>query len=222
MPGFEALTSTVLAKLIEHTLLKPETTATQIGRLCREAVDYGFHAVCINPCYVSLAQKCLLGTEVKICTVIGFPLGANTAGVKVFEAREAVAQGADELDLVLSIGALKSGDDETVAAEIKSVVAAVPVPVKVILETALLTKDEKVKGCILAQNSGASYVKTSTGFSPGGAAVDDVALMRATLGNKMGIKAAGGIRSAEFARQLIAAGASRLGTSAGVAIISEL
>lgn len=210
-----------LAKLIEHTLLKPETTAAEVFRLCQEAIGYDFYAVCINPCYVSTAREYLRSTEVKICTVIGFPLGAATTSVKVFEAREAVAQGAHELDMVLPIGALKAGDDRAVATEIEAIVTAVSVPVKVILETALLTETEKIKGCLLAQNSGASFVKTSTGFGPGGATIEDIALMRATVGKHMGIKASGGIRSANFARQLIAAGASRLGTSAGIAILSE-
>lgn len=210
-----------LAKMIDHTLLKPDATEDDISRLCQEAIEYGFVSVCVNPVWVPFAAELLAGTGVKVCTVVGFPLGANLKDTKAFEARAAVEDGATEVDMVINVGALKSGDHDAVFEDIQSVVEAVgsEVVVKVILETALLTDEEKVTACRLAKDAGAHFVKTSTGFGPGGATEDDVALMRRTVGDEMGVKASGGIRDAETAMRMIAAGASRLGCSASVAII---
>jgi len=215
---------TDIAKLIDHTLLKPEATRDQIVQLCREAREYGFAAVCVNPCYVKLAAELLRGSSVKVCSVVGFPLGATLPEVKAYEARRAIEEGAAEIDMVINIGALKSGDLELVKRDIASVVDvchARGALCKVIIEAALLTDEEKVLACQLAKAAGADYVKTSTGFGPGGATVRDVALMRRTVGPEMGIKAAGGIRSYEAAKSMVEAGATRIGASAGVKIVRE-
>jgi len=208
-----------LANYIDHTILKPEATSRDVERLCSEAAEFKFAAVCINPCYVELAVGLLAGTGVKVATVIGFPLGANLSIVKAFEARHAASQGADEIDMVINVGAVKQGNWEIVLDDIRQVVeGAEGHIVKVIVETALLTEDEKKKVCNLVLNSGAHYIKTSTGFSTGGATVADVELFKAIVGKKIGIKASGGIRSRADAEVMIAAGATRLGTSAGVSI----
>lgn len=208
-------------RYIDHTLLKPESTQTQIDKLIAEAVEHQFASVCVNPTWVSYAAKALKGTEVNVCTVIGFPLGANTSGVKAFETKDAVANGADEIDMVINIGQLKSGQYDAVEADIRAVVeASGDKLVKVIIETCLLTDDEKVKACQLAVAAGADYVKTSTGFSTAGANIADVTLMRKTVGPNIGVKAAGGTRSYADAEAFIKAGATRIGTSAGVAIVN--
>ena len=208
-------------RYIDHTLLKPESTQTQIDKLIAEAVEYQFASVCVNPTWVSYAAKALKGTEVNVCTVIGFPLGANTSSVKAFEAKDAVAKGADEIDMVINIGRLKSGQYDAVEADIRAVVeASGDKLVKVIIETCLLTDGEKVKACQLAVAAGADYVKTSTGFSTAGANIADVTLMRKTVGPNIGVKAAGGTRSYADAEAFIKAGATRIGTSAGVAIVN--
>jgi len=214
----------LLASYIDHTLLKPEATPAQIGQLCQEALTYNFAAVCVNPTNVKQAARLLRGSPVKVCTVIGFPLGANTPEVKDFEAQQALQDGATELDMVLNIGALKSGDDHLVELEIAKVAQTAHEGggiCKVILETVLLTDEEKVKACQLAQKAGADFVKTSTGFGGGGATTQDVALMRQTVGPAMGVKAAGGIRTLADAQHMIEAGATRIGASAGVNIIQE-
>lgn len=210
-----------LAAIIDHTLLKPEATKDQIVKLCEEAMEFGFASVCVNPTYVSLAASLLKDTPVKVCTVVGFPLGASTPLVKAVEARDAIAAGAREVDMVINVGALKSGDDDLVGRDIRAVVEAARgrALVKVILETALLTNDEKVKACLIAKAQGADFVKTSTGFGPGGATVEDVRLMRKVVGADMGVKAAGGIRTLETALAMVEAGASRIGASASVAIV---
>ena len=208
-------------RYIDHTLLKPESTQTQIDKLIAEAVEHQFASVCVNPTWVSYAAKALKGTEVNVCTVIGFPLGANTSSVKAFETKDAVAKGADEIDMVINIGQLKSGQYDAVEADIRAVVeASGDKLVKVIIETCLLTDDEKVKACQLAVTAGADYVKTSTGFSTAGANIADVILMRKTVGPNIGVKAAGGTRSYADAESFIKAGATRIGTSAGVAIVN--
>ena len=215
---------TDIAKIIDHTLLKPEATRDQIVQLCREAREYGFASVCVNPCYVKLAAELLRGSSVKVCSVVGFPLGATLPEVKAYEARRAIEEGATEIDMVINIGALKSGDLELVKRDIASVVDvchAKGALCKVIIEAALLTDEEKVLACQLARAAGADYVKTSTGFGPGGATVQDVALMRRTVGPEMGVKAAGGIRSYEAAKSMVEAGATRIGASAGVKIVQE-
>jgi len=209
--------------LIDHTLLKPDATSSMIESLCREAIENNFYAVCVNPCFVKFAKDLLKGSNVKVATVIGFPLGANTKEVKAFETEDAIKNGADEVDMVINIGALKNKDYDLVKEDIKSVVeAAKGKIVKVIIETCLLTDDEKKKACELALEAGAHFVKTSTGFSSGGATVEDVKLMKSVVGDKMGIKASGGIRDLETARKMIEAGATRLGTSSGVKIAKEL
>lgn len=208
-------------RYIDHTSLKPESTQTQIDKLIAEAVEYQFASVCVNPTWVSYAAKALKGTEVNVCTVIGFPLGANTSSVKAFETKDAVANGADEIDMVINIGQLKSGQYDAVEADIRAVVeASGDKLVKVIIETCLLTDGEKVKACQLAVAAGADYVKTSTGFSTAGANIADVTLMRKTVGPNIGVKAAGGTRSYADAEAFIKAGATRIGTSAGVAIVN--
>lgn len=205
---------------IDHTLLKAQATRSEIECLCQEAKKYQFMSVCVNPYWVAYANELLHDTSVKVCTVIGFPLGANTSSVKAFEAKEAVKTGADEVDMVINVGLVKDGLWDQVQADIKAVVdAAKPVLVKVIIETCLLEHDEIVNSCQAAQQAGADFVKTSTGFSTGGATVDDVALMRQTVGPDMGVKASGGIHTFEEAQALIEAGASRLGASKGVAIV---
>lgn len=210
-----------LNKYIDHTILKPETTQEQVEKILSEAKEYDFASVCVNPTWVSLAAESLKDTDVKVCTVIGFPLGANTSAVKAFETEDAIANGADEIDMVINVGALKAGNDALVLDDIKAVVdASGDKLVKVIIETCLLTDDEKVRACQLSKEAGADYVKTSTGFSSGGATVADVALMRKTVGPDMGVKASGGARSYEDAIAFIEAGASRIGASSGVAIMN--
>lgn len=213
-----------LARMIDHTLLKPEATSDQVAQLCYEARKYGFAAVCVNPTHVALAAQLLRGSPVAVCTVVGFPLGATPPDVKAYEAQLALDQGATEIDMVINIGALKSKDYEMVARDIRAVVRVChahtpPALVKVIIEAALLTDEEKVAACLLAKESGADYVKTSTGFAAGGATVADVALMRRTVGPQMGVKAAGGVRTREEADAMVAAGATRIGASAGVKIV---
>lgn len=206
---------------IDHTLLKPESTQEQIDHLLSEAVEYQFASVCVNPTWVAHCAKTLAGTGVKVCTVVGFPLGANTSSVKAFETKNAIANGADEIDMVINVDQLKSGQYEVVKADIRAVVeASQDKLVKVIIETCLLTNDEKVKACQLAVSAGADFVKTSTGFSAAGATVEDIVLMRETVGPNIGVKAAGGARSYEDAEAFIEAGATRIGTSSGVAIVS--
>ena len=210
-----------LNKFIDHTILKPETTQEQVEKILSEAKEYDFASVCVNPTWVSLAAESLKDSDVKVCTVIGFPLGANTSAVKAFETEDAIANGADEIDMVINVGALKAGNDALVLDDIKAVVdASGDKLVKVIIETCLLTDDEKVRACQLSKEAGADYVKTSTGFSSGGATVADVALMRKTVGPDMGVKASGGARSYEDAIAFIEAGASRIGASSGVAIMN--
>jgi deoxyribose-phosphate aldolase len=212
-----------LARYIDHTLLKPEATPAQIDRLCDEAREYAFAAVCVNPAWVKRAALRLKGSEVKVASVVGFPLGAATAEVKAYEARRALRDGAREIDMVINVGALKGGDYELVERDVAGVSDAcreVGALNKVILEAALLTDEEKVIASRLARAGRAHYVKTSTGFGPGGATVFDVALMREAVGPELGVKAAGGIRSAEDARQMIAAGATRIGASAGVQMVT--
>ncbi|MTB63982.1 deoxyribose-phosphate aldolase [Streptococcus sp. zg-86] len=209
-----------LNKYIDHTLLKPNATKEQILAIIDEAKEYDFASVCVNPTWVALSAKELQGTDVKVCTVIGFPLGANTSAVKAVETKDAIANGADEIDMVINVGALKSQDYDTVLKDIQAVVeASGDKLVKVIIETCLLTDEEKVKACQLSQEAGADFVKTSTGFSTGGATVEDVALMRKTVGSDMGVKASGGARSYEDAKAFIEAGATRIGASSGVAIM---
>ena len=216
-------TRAALAATIDHTLLKADATPEQVAGLCREAREYGFAAVCIHPVYVPLVTGKLNGSRVKVCTVIGFPLGANTSRIKAEEAALAVGQGAQEVDMVINVGALKSGDREFVAADIRQVVeAAGPALVKVIIETCFLTEAEKVLACELAAASGAHFVKTSTGFGTGGATLQDVRLMRRVVGSALKIKASGGIGSAATALAMLDAGADRIGASAGVKIVSEI
>ncbi|HEL2057360.1 TPA: deoxyribose-phosphate aldolase [Streptococcus suis] len=209
-----------LNKFIDHTVLKPETSQAQVEQVLAEAKEYDFASVCINPTWVAFAAKGLKDSDVKVCTVIGFPLGANTPAVKAFETKDAIANGADEIDMVINIGALKDKNYDLVLEDIKAVVeASGDKLVKVIIEACLLTDEEKVKACELSKEAGADFVKTSTGFSTGGATVDDVALMRKTVGPDMGVKASGGARSYEDAIAFIEAGASRIGASSGVAIM---
>lgn len=212
-----------LAKMIDHTILKADASEAKVEEICLEAKEYSFASVCINPCNVVLAAEMLKGTEVKVCTVIGFPLGANTSKVKAFEADEAVKNGAEEVDMVINIGKLKDGDYDYVRNDIKAVVDAVKgrAITKVIIETCLLNDSEKVKVCKLAKEAGADFVKTSTGFSTAGATAGDIKLMRETVGSSMGVKASGGIRSYEDAVSMIEAGASRVGASASVAICEK-
>lgn len=209
-----------IAKYIDHTALKPETTKEQINKLLEEAKEYDFMSVCVNPTWVKYAAEELNGTDVKVCTVIGFPLGANTPEVKVFETKSAIENGAQEVDMVINIGEMKSQNYDAVRDDIKAVVdAANGTLVKVIIETSLLTDDEKVKACELAKEAGADYVKTSTGFSTGGAIVEDIKLMRETVGPEMGVKASGGVHNYEEAMAMIDAGATRIGASSGIAIV---
>lgn len=211
-----------LNKTIDHTILNADATKEAVIKVIDEAKKYEFASVCLEPCWVSLAAERLKDSNVKVCTVIGFPLGANTKTVKAFEAKEAVDNGADEVDMVLNIGALKSGDDALVLEDMKAVrEAAKDAVVKVILETCLLTDDEKKKACALAKEAGLDFVKTSTGFSTAGATVEDVKLMRDAVGDTMGVKASGGIRDTKTAEAMIAAGASRIGASKSIAIIGE-
>ncbi|HLR08725.1 MAG TPA: deoxyribose-phosphate aldolase [Bacillota bacterium] len=212
-----------IAKLIDHTALKPDTTQKQIDKLCQEAKEYGFYSVCINPSWVKEAARQLEGTNVKVCTVIGFPLGAATTNIKALETKDAIENGADEIDMVLNIAKLKDGDVAYVEDDIRSVVQAADgqALVKVIIETCLLSDAEKETACRLAVKAGADFVKTSTGFSTSGATVEDVRLMRRTVGSDVGVKASGGIRDRKTALAMVDAGATRLGASSGVAIISD-
>jgi deoxyribose-phosphate aldolase len=213
-----------IARLIDHTLLKPEATAAQVERLCEEARRYRFATVCINPVFVSLAAERLVGSGVEVCAVAGFPLGATTTETKVSEARRAMADGATEIDMVIHIGALKAGDHDAVRDDIAAVADACHAggaQLKVIIETVLLDDAEKVTACQLAQAAGADFVKTSTGFAGGGATVEDVRLMRQTVGPEMGVKAAGGVRTYADAMAMVEAGATRIGASAGVQIVEQ-
>ncbi|NMM65167.1 deoxyribose-phosphate aldolase [Clostridium sp. P21] len=212
-----------IAGMIDHTLLKPDATKEQILKLTGEAKQYKFASVCVNPTWVKLASDELKGTEVDVCTVIGFPLGANTSETKAFEAKNAIENGATEVDMVINIGELKDKNYAYVEKDIKAVVdsAKGKALVKVIIETCLLTEEEKVRACELSKKAGADFVKTSTGFSKGGATAEDVALMRKTVGKDMGVKASGGIHTKEETMAMIEAGATRIGASAGIAIISE-
>ncbi len=213
-----------IAGLIDHTLLKPDATPAQVDALCDEAIRYRFASVCVNPTFVPQCARRLAGTPVAVCTVIGFPLGATTTKTKVFEATQAAANGAGELDMVIAIGRLKAGELREVAEDIAAVVEAghaAGALVKVIIETALLTDEEKAIACMLAARAGADFVKTSTGFSGGGATAADVALMRRVVGPEVGVKASGGVRTLADAQAMIAAGADRIGASAGVAIVRE-
>ena len=210
-----------IAAMIDHTLLKPEATPEQIEKLCAEATAYHFASVCVNPVYIPLAAKLLQGTGVKVCCVVGFPLGAITPEQKAAEAASCAAMGAEELDMVIHVGAAKAGDWALVQRDIEGVVkAAAGRTVKVILETCLLTDEEKRKACLAAKAAGAHFVKTSTGFSTGGATAADIALMRKTVGPEMGVKASGGIRDYAAAMAMIEAGANRIGASAGIAIVA--
>ncbi|MBL3539433.1 deoxyribose-phosphate aldolase [Aminivibrio sp.] len=217
------MNSKQLASMIDHTLLKPEAGVEDIRRLCAEAREYGFASVCVNGSFVETAVRETKGSGVKVCTVIGFPLGACSSETKAFEAREAVARGAEELDMVVAVGRLRTGDEDYVREDIRKVVDAAGkgAVVKVILETCLLDDEKKILGCRPAEEGGARFVKTSTGFSSGGATAEDVALMRRTVGDRLGVKAAGGIRTRHDAETMIAAGANRIGASASSAICSE-
>lgn len=225
MEGFviqnQDITRKEIASLIDHTLLKPEATQEQIITLCQEAADYQFKTVCVNPSWVETCAKELKETKVGIATVIGFPLGATSTFTKVAETRDVIAQGATEVDMVINIGALKSGDSETVKKDIACVVQAAnnQVIVKVIIETGFLTEDEKKQACQLAKEAGADFVKTSTGFGPGHATPEDIKLMREVVGPELGVKASAGIRDFKTAKNLVSAGASRIGASAGKEIV---
>ncbi len=212
------------AGLIDHTLLKPDATRDDIRKLCEEAARFGFASVCINPWNVPLAAEMLRGTNVKVCTVVGFPLGATLPQVKIHEAEDAIKLGAQEIDMVINIGALKSGQDDVVESDIRGVVEASHrggAICKVILETVILTVDEKVRALLACKRAGADFVKTSTGFSTAGATVEDVALMRAVVGSEIGVKAAGGVRSLEDVKKMVCAGATRIGASASVKIMEQ-
>ncbi len=220
----ETSTARDWAGLIDHTLLKPEATEANIKKLCDEAAEFGFASVCVNPAWVKKASEFLKGSGVPVCTVIGFPLGATLSDVKAYETRRAIFNGAGEVDMVINVGALKSGDDCTVEADIKAVADAAHengVLCKVIIETALLTDNEKVRACIASKNAGADFVKTSTGFASGGATVNDVALMRKTVGSALGVKASGGVKGIDDARAMFEAGATRIGASVGIKIAQE-
>lgn len=211
-----------LSCLIDHTLLSPQARPVEIENLCEEAKRYSFFSVCVNPCYIKKAKGFLKGTEVKVCTVIGFPLGANTTIIKTLEAIEALDNGADELDVVINIGMLKSGDDSYVEREIKGIVDLTPGIIhKVIIEIPILTEEEKVRASKIAMEAGALFVKTSTGFGPSGATVEDVVLIKKTIENKGYVKASGGIRDLRTIISMVEAGARRIGTSSGVAIMEE-
>ena len=213
-----------IASMIDHTLLKPDATRKDIEELCREAAQFSFATVCVNPAWVALAARLLAGTKVGVCSVVGFPLGATTADVKGYETRRAIFDGAREIDMVINVGALKSGDLRVVERDIEAVTTPCRdcgVLSKVIIEAAFLTDDEKVTACTLAKAAGADYVKTSTGFGPGGATAADVALMRRVVGSEMGVKAAGGVRDLEGLKAMVAAGATRVGASAGVKIVQQ-
>ncbi len=222
--GSADLTPAEIAAVIDHTALKPDTTVAQIDRLCAEAREYEFASVCVNPTWIEHCAERLSGSRVQVCTVIGFPLGATLPSVKAFEAGQAVADGATELDMVINVGRLKDGDYAYVFSDMAGVVEAARAggaKVKVILEMCLLTTEEKIAGCVLAKAAGVDFVKTSTGFSSGGATLPDVALMRAVVGPELGVKAAGGIRNAQDVNNMVAAGATRIGASAGVEIMQS-
>ncbi|CAM4133862.1 deoxyribose-phosphate aldolase [Bacillus manliponensis] len=210
------------AKLIDHTLLKQDTKKEAIVTLCEEAKQHDFASVCVNPTWIETAAELLKGTDVKVCTVIGFPLGANTPEVKAFETKDAIEKGATEVDMVINIGALKDKNDELVERDVRAVVEAAKgkALVKIIIETCLLTEEEKVRACELSVKAGVDFVKTSTGFSTGGATVEDVALMRKTVGPEIGVKASGGVRDEQGMDAMVEAGATRIGTSSGVALVS--
>jgi len=213
-----------VAHLIDHTLLKPEASRGEIQKLCDEAARFGFASVCINPWYVPLAAELLRGSQVKVCTVVGFPLGATLPQVKIHEAEEVIKLGAQEVDMVINVGALKSGQDDVVEQDVRGVVEACRrgrAICKVILEAALLTPEEKVRATLASKRAGADFVKTSTGFGPGGATAEDVALMRAVVGSDIGVKAAGGVRSFEDLKKMVCAGATRIGASASVRIMEQ-
>jgi deoxyribose-phosphate aldolase len=213
-----------VASVIDHTLLKPDASRGDIEKLCREAAEYSFATVCVNPTWVSTAARLLRGATTRVCSVVGFPLGATTPDVKHYEAQRAIFDGAREIDMVINVGALKSGDLRLVERDIEAVAVAcreAGVLSKVIIEAALLKEDEKVAACTLAKAAGADYVKTSTGFGPGGATAADVALMRRVVGEEMGVKAAGGVKDYESLKAMVAAGATRVGASAGVRIVQE-
>ena len=213
-----------ITSFIDHTLLKPEATVGQIERLCQEARRYDFAAVCVNPIHVKLASELLQGSDVEVCTVVGFPLGATLTGVKVFETEQVIKNGATEVDMVINIGALKEGNPKLVEQDIAAVTETAhrhDAICKVIIETALLTDEEKVQACQLAKKAGADFVKTSTGFSSGGATVEDVTLMHQTVGPEVRVKAAGGIKNLADAHKMVAAGATRLGVSVGATIAQE-
>jgi deoxyribose-phosphate aldolase len=212
-----------LARMIDHTLLKPEATMQEIENLCAEAKHYGFASVCINPAYVKLCADVLRNSNVKVCTVIGFPLGATSSAAKAFETEQAIKHGASEVDMVINIGMLKSREYDYVEHDILAVVDGahrLKALVKVIIETGLLTDDEKIKACALAKHAGADFVKTSTGFVNGGATVEDIALMRKVVGPEVGVKASGGVRSKKQALALLASGATRIGASASIKIVT--
>ena len=220
----ETATAHDWASLIDHTLLKPEASEADIKKLCDEAAQFGFASVCVNPSWVKRASEFLRGTSVPVCTVIGFPLGATLPDVKAYEVRRAIFNGAREVDMVINIGALKSGDDCTVEDDIRAVAEAAHengVLCKVIIETALLTDEEKVRACLASKNAGADFVKTSTGFAKGGATVEDVSLMRRVVGAALGVKASGGVKGIDDARAMFGAGATRIGASVGVKIAQE-
>ena len=221
--GKPKISASEMSKRIDHTLLKPEASKSSFDRLCREAVQYGFKAVCVNSAWVAPVMQKVRGSAVAVCAVVGFPLGATHRAAKAFEAEKAIEDGATELDMVLNIGALKGGDLKTVEADIRAVrrAAADPTVLKVIIETCLLTDTEKIRACEIAKHAGADFVKTSTGFSSGGATVEDVALIRRTVGHKIGVKASGGIKDWLSAVAMINAGADRIGTSAGVVIVES-
>ncbi len=207
-------------KLIDHTLLKQDATPEQIVKLCEEAKQFSFMSVCVNPAYVPLAAQCLKDSDVKVCTVIGFPLGMNLTKTKIEEAQLAIKEGADEIDMVINVGMLKAGHDDYVQEEIRELKSVAGSRIlKVIIETCLLTDEEKVRACLAAKKAGADFVKTSTGFSTGGATVHDVALMRQTVGPEMGVKASGGVRTHEDLLAMVEAGANRIGTSNGTKIL---
>ena len=213
-----------VAAFIDHTLLKPDATRGDIERLCREAAEFRFAMVCVNPTWVALAARLLRDSPVGVCSVVGFPLGATTADVKHYETRRAIFDGAREIDMVINVGALKSGDLRTVERDIEAVVAPCResgAGSKVIIEAALLSDDEKIAACTLSKAAGADFVKTSTGFGPGGATAADVALMRRAVGVEMGVKAAGGVKDYDALKRMVAAGATRVGASAGVRIVQE-
>ncbi len=219
------LTEREIARLIDHTLLKPDATQVEIRKLCEEALQYQFASVCVNPWNVAQSAEILRGSAAKVCTVVGFPLGATLPEVKVFEAQKSIERGAQEIDMVINIGALKSGRVDAVAADIHAVVGAshhAGASCKVIIETCLLTREEKIQASLAAKNAGVDFVKTSTGFSIAGATPEDVRLIREAIGPDAGIKAAGGVRTLEDLLQLVEAGATRIGASAGVKIIQQL